>query len=165
MWARMGVCCPPLCWGHEGAVGGGCMDVHSGGHRRTSAVWAQRAGSQVNAATWVPPPHTGFHHFPEIKWQELGGQGPSYWHPISYPLPPPTPQLSSSGLTQELDREVAGFSEQSPSDDDLLSRVESIPHDQGDAWGEGQGGDWVRGGLIPPLEMGARGLLLFPSAK
>lgn len=44
------------------------------------------------------------------------------------------PSLPSLGLTQELNSEVAGFREQSPSDDNLLSRVESIPHDQGDAW-------------------------------
>lgn len=51
--------------------------------------------------------------------------------PPAFSLPPSLPTL---GLTQELDPEVAGFREQSPSDDNLLSRVESIPHDQGDAW-------------------------------
>lgn len=51
---------------------------------------------------------------------------------ISLPVSLPT-----SRLTQELDPKVTGFSEQSPSDDNLLSRVESVPHNQGDAWGGG----------------------------
>ena len=53
------------------------------------------------------------------------------------PCPQPTfslPSPPTSGLTQELDPEVTGFGEQSPPDDNLLSRVQGVPHDQGDAW-------------------------------
>lgn len=44
--------------------------------------------------------------------------------------------IIASLLTQELNSKVAGFCEQTPSNDDLLSGVECIPHDQGDAWGD-----------------------------
>lgn len=66
-------------------------------------------------------------------------------HPVNHSSQPEVEELEAgtnqsssmptSGLTQELHPKVAGFREQRPADNDLLSRVEGIPHDQGDAWG------------------------------
>lgn len=49
------------------------------------------------------------------------------------------PVVHPTLLTQGLYPKVAGLSEQSPADDDLLGCVECIPHDQGDAC-------WIRTG-------------------
>lgn len=37
-------------------------------------------------------------------------------------------------ITEKLDSKIAGFTEQSPLDDDLLCCVETVPHDEGQAW-------------------------------
>lgn len=148
MCAQLGVCCPLPVLGTRGS-GGRWMHGRALRNRHTWAVWAPLCAHTGDHGHTSPSPAHGFSSLPRNQVARAGGgQGLSCRHPISYPPPPPSPQLSSSGLTQELDREIAGFSEQSPSDDDLLSRVERIPHDQGDAWGQGQGRDWARGGLI-----------------
>lgn len=62
------------------------------------------------------------------------------------------PSLPTSGLTQELDPEVAGFSEQRPANDNLLGRVESVPHDQRDTWAGVKRG-WGTGQPDPPTHL------------
>lgn len=62
-------------------------------------------------------------------------------YPVLHSLPPaPCYPSHPTPLTQGLHPEVAGLSEQSPADDDLLGRVECVPHDQRDAcWDRAQG--------------------------
>lgn len=125
-----------------------------------------RCGAQVCRHTGEPShtrpsPSDGAPHFLETQVGRRGRWGPSS---PDAPAPQPPSLTATSGLTQELHREVAGFGEQSPPDDDLLRRVERVPHDQGDAWGGGQSVDWGRGRLPPTPSGRARGLVFLPVA-
>lgn len=68
------------------------------------------------------------------RWAVDSGHGCMSQSPVFCSLlPAPRQPSHPTLLTQGLHPKVAGLREQSPPDDDLLGRVERIPHDQRDA--------------------------------